>query len=544
MADAKKSIFIFSSTETPEGAEELLEDEAKAVSQEMADEAEQKKQLTEMQKLSAEGNGGAQDVILDYEEAVEKPEVQKALTPDDAAAQLALYATERGAPSCVPGAQLQKARQTAQEPAQGVQQNGLGLQDLDQLSRVREGRLPILEARSGAWDELASQFALGKSMPTAPEELAKGGGEGSRGGHVIGHDAQGKPIYAKQGGAERKFEAGHTAIDPQGRHVKVVAVSGSGPEQQVTTRLGGSYGATQTHPASALRTVERTPDSGKVHPVFGAAPTAAEAAAYEEKRAKLIAEAAAQEAAKKSLTTEKSMTTGIDALSEYLQKAQSLPTGGEPKMDQGHGDGSPNGEDLATLPVPATGEQGEKGGGEIGAPSVPEQKLSEDDDKVADQLKDKAPPQSPPTTECSCGKSMDRTGNDPRAVAAALSNLRKGRTDVEVAPSDITPEPAAQPETVQKSQLFGRPDGLFVFSNESDLMVDRMMKGDGFYEGSAPSLGLQRTSIEDLASHALSKAKPQGVEFQKSEGEPAAPRKGPGLRPSRVDDVVLTTKKE
>jgi hypothetical protein len=51
-----------------------------------------------------------------------------------------------------------------------------------------------------------------------------------------------------------RLKVGRDVVDPNGRHVTVVSV-GTGMNPDVTVRLGGSYAATVTYPASCLRNV-------------------------------------------------------------------------------------------------------------------------------------------------------------------------------------------------------------------------------------------------------------------------------------------------
>jgi hypothetical protein len=168
----------------------------------------------------------------------------------------------------------------------------------------------------------------------------------------------------------------------------------------------------------------------------------------------------------------------IDALDEYLAKAQSMPEGG-PKEKLGTGEeqggkvdgvGETSGEDDSDSKQP-------------GAPSVPEDVLSDDDDKVSDQLK---PGKKPIETAKSMAIHQNQRDMVRKEVAQAVSELRKSQ-DVEFG-RGVAPErsaPAPRPEGIIWNQ---GADALVSYSNQADLAASELAKSEGFYHGESPQV--------------------------------------------------------
>lgn len=236
--------------------------------------------------------------------------------------------------------------------------------------------------------------------------------------------------------------------------------------------------------------------------------------------------------------TEKSMK-GIDGLNEFLKSegAGGLPTG-EPGLESNAG----NGGAVAGVGAP-TGSSDSKASPPPGAPSVPEQKLSEDDEAVGSQL-DNGDPQSKPLAK----------SDAHRRRAADLSRLRKGGEDVTV--GEGVAEPEVQAAELEKAEIRGVREGsAFHYTNQSDLDCERLLKSDEFYHGDAPRLGAKALVVEKSLckscggemSKMLTACQKcgSGATVQKSVRhvtvveEPMRKSMAPGLRSSREQDLVL-----
>lgn len=168
----------------------------------------------------------------------------------------------------------------------------------------------------------------------------------------------------------------------------------------------------------------------------------------------------------------------IEQLDEYLAKAQSMPEGG-PKEKLGTGEeqggkvdgvGETSGEDDSDSKQP-------------GAPSVPEDVLSDDDDKVSDQLK---PGKKPIETAKSMAIHQNQRDMVRKEVAQAVSELRKSQ-DVEFG-RGVAPErsaPAPRPEGIIWNQ---GADALVTYTNQADLAASELAKSEGFYHGESPQV--------------------------------------------------------
>jgi hypothetical protein len=180
---------------------------------------------------------------------------------------------------------------------------------------------------------------------------------------------------------------------------------------------------------------------------------------------------------KKKFPFQKSLD-GIAALGEYLAKAQGLPEGG-PKEKMGTGEeqggkvdgvGQQSGEDNSTSKGP-------------GAPSVPQKKLSEDDEEDESQMKAHKKP-------IETAKSMAVPSHQRELVArehaAEVSRLQKS-DDVVFGMGIGQERPVAEPIPQSMRWKQGQ-DGFVVYSNQSDLDVERLTKSGEFYAGANPQI--------------------------------------------------------
>lgn len=170
--------------------------------------------------------------------------------------------------------------------------------------------------------------------------------------------------------------------------------------------------------------------------------------------------------------------SGIDALDEYLAKAQSMPEGG-PKEKLGVGE--EQGGDIDG--VGETSGEDDSDSKQPGAPSVPEDVLSEDDDKVADQLK---PGKKPIETAKSMATPQNQRDLVRKEVAQAVSELRKSQ-DVEFGRGIASEHgaPAPRPEGIIWNQ---GADALVSYGNQADLAASELAKSEGFYHGESPQV--------------------------------------------------------
>ena len=174
----------------------------------------------------------------------------------------------------------------------------------------------------------------------------------------------------------------------------------------------------------------------------------------------------------------KKSMSGIDALDEYLAKAQSMPEGG-PKEKLGVGE--EQGGDIDG--VGETSGEDDSDSKQPGAPSVPEDVLSEDDDKVADQLK---PGKKPIETAKSMATPQNQRDLVRKEVAQAVSELRKSQ-DVEFGRGIASEHgaPAPRPEGIIWNQ---GADALVSYGNQADLAASELAKSEGFYHGESPQV--------------------------------------------------------
>lgn len=177
---------------------------------------------------------------------------------------------------------------------------------------------------------------------------------------------------------------------------------------------------------------------------------------------------------------------GIEGMLDYLRKSepQALPTG-EPSMG---GSGAEQGGDVAGKgkvggsPDSAPSKGFDKDGKAQGVSPGKTEKLSEDDEDVEAQLKNKAPK--------TLGKSMAMPAHQREMVARehalAVSRLVRGQRDIVVGCGPGAPPAAPEPLRKAHSWAQGR-DSRVVYSDASDQAVEQLLKGDSFYTYQAPT---------------------------------------------------------
>ena len=243
---------------------------------------------------------------------------------------------------------------------------------------------------------------------------------------------------------------------------------------------------------------------------------------------------------KKKFPFQKSLD-GIAALGEYLAKAQGIPEGG-PKEKMGTGEeqggkvdgvGQQSGEDNSTSKGP-------------GAPSVPQKALSEDDEEDESQMKAHKKP-------IETAKSMAVPSHQREMVARehAVEVTRLQKSDDVVFGLGVGRErPAAEPAPQSMRWKQGQ-DGFVIYSNQSDLDVERLTKSGEFYVGEAPQISrvaplvaqkMQCRSCKNLMAKSLAVCPECGDGAQRAiprvisdgESEPRPEYNRPGLlRPAR-----------
>lgn len=363
---------------------------------------------------------------------------------------------------------------------------------------------------------------MSKSLEAISEFAKSGTGEGSRGGHVIGHTASGKPVYA----GNKAPAAPQSSASSLAGHSKNIAdhvnQHGSWSIDRDEYDDSGMSAAEHLKPLEAHGyQVEHVGKKGEWYRV--------------------------------TKQTEKSMD-GLDALSAFAKSELGLPEGG-PHEDLPEGTEVSRPEDGGK--VAGLGKQTGSGdsapGPAVGAPSVSEEKLSEDDNTVETQLDNEEPKE--------LGKSMR---NLPRHAleqsvakqrAQKLAQLRKGEEEIQHQPA----KPQRQaPAVVEKSvrQFDQGAESLFKYNDGLDQQAEELMKSDGMFQGPAPQLGFRTVARDTLLCKscespmsAMLTACPRcgagcvGHQLVKSV-TPAIviddTRPGPALRKSRVEaDLVL-----
>lgn len=184
---------------------------------------------------------------------------------------------------------------------------------------------------------------------------------------------------------------------------------------------------------------------------------------------------------------QKSMTS-IDELEQFA-KSQSMPSGtatiGQGEEQGGKLDG-----------VGKTSGTNDAGGGEaINAPKCKEEKLSEDDKDVDEQVKPVKKSEIDELIDFTKSErnTFDTSPNGQRQSvahehAAKVAQLRKGEEDVTVGLGVAPPSP--EPEQLEKGIQWNQgEDSLVQYSNQSDLDATRLLKSDRFYSNGSPILG-------------------------------------------------------
>ncbi len=178
-----------------------------------------------------------------------------------------------------------------------------------------------------------------------------------------------------------------------------------------------------------------------------------------------------------SETTEKSMS-GLDALQAFAKSEQALPTG-EAGLESNAGNGIADGlEGLGKQ----SGNGSSSAGPAIGAPSVPEEKLSVDDDTVDTQLDEGPPKQLVKGQRYHTRHELEQSVAQQKA--AKVAQLRKGEDDMEHAPGVRQAAPERQ-QLAKASTWDQGPDSLFKYNDSVDLMAEEMLKSDSMYQPGA-----------------------------------------------------------
>lgn len=285
----------------------------------------------------------------------------------------------------------------------------------------------------------------------------------------------------------------------------------------------------------------------------------------------------------------KKSMTGIDALGDYLAKADTTTTSPQPNAgDAGKipGDnaagagGLPHNETNFNARSPEDGGPLENAGkGNVGSgPNPPntsgepagKDKLSADDEYAESQMKPAGDAEFRGGQQAMQGRwkksmpenytkqELEHTVARERAIAEA--QLRKGEGDVVIDPRIQDPR-TPDPEQVEKAQTFRHGD-LVTYSNASDLAVERLEKsGDDFYHGAPPAIdatGTLRKSTTcsnghsmpamlsscptcgDGASHGFNVPPGAGIH----EVAPQLLKSGRGLIPVYEPDVIIVDEDE
>lgn len=186
---------------------------------------------------------------------------------------------------------------------------------------------------------------------------------------------------------------------------------------------------------------------------------------------------------------------GLEGLNAFL-KSEGLPTG-EPQL-------FPTGDGSAEVSRPADGgkvagvgkvsgeSSGGKAGGEVGAPSVSQEKLSPDDDTVESQLDAGEPHELAKGAHARLSRQeMDQTVARKRAAMEA--RLRKGEEDIEHGVGIAPPQREVQKG--QEATVWNQgADSMFRYDDQLDLRAEQMLKSDALYQGPSPQLSLQKTA--------------------------------------------------
>jgi hypothetical protein len=327
--------------------------------------------------------------------------------------------------------------------------------------------------------------------------LSKGEGEGSRGGKVIGHTASGKPVYGSNHAAYQRGKtpasSGWTRADHQDAaeiHEKNWRQQGGPGAMSGTPR----YGATKEHR-----------DAAEAH-VQAAAEGKGGSSVPEQHAAKIARQTARMPSAMRGVMGGKSMSKSMEDkmdLDGWLQKSGVLPEGGPDESGYSEGTevsrpedggkvmgvGKPDGNPENT----GNGSKADVGG----APSVPTEKLSEDDADVDQQMTDHTKPLG------KLMKSLDHANRDviaddpvagQRRQARQMSQLRKGQSrDVYIPVTKQTPaEPLAKSDDTEVFGVGRGPVPNVQVNDGLDRYIEDNIQGpnaDTFYPHGRPTIG-------------------------------------------------------
>ncbi len=243
--------------------------------------------------------------------------------------------------------------------------------------------------------------------------------------------------------------------------------------------------------------------------------------------------------------TEKSMK-GLAGLDAFLKsEAGALPTG-EAGLESNAANGIADG--LAGLGK-QSGNGSSSAGPAIGAPSVSEEKLSEDDDTVETQLGGGEPKTLAKGQRNYTRHELEHSVARERAMTER--RLRKGEGDGEVHVPARAQRPAAIIEKSVNRWSQG-PESLVSYNDSIDQQAEALLKSDDMYRGPSPSMSARRDvtlckSCDSTFSLSLTSCPSCGegcVGHQLIKGMAPATivedsRTGPGLRRARSEGDLL-----
>lgn len=367
---------------------------------------------------------------------------------------------------------------------------------------------------------------LGEGLESLSEYLAKGEGEGSRGGKVIGHTSSGKPIY-ETSHSHYKNKLGVSA-NVDGKHLHGAMPNfhakdhheAAAAHKKAADRLSHvAAGTLSEAQMAAKRKMAEHLEAARAHK--GAAKHASEALNAKTKEGKLLGHTSSgkpvhaeahprsslyrdwsakdhedawkmhhqqwkdQAKAGEDHLTAKTRTSfhrkmadmkgetkksGIDELNDFLVKAEQCMPSGTPSLESNPA----NGESSLAGKGKQSGSGDSGASPPVGAPATKTEKLSEDDAEFGKL------PTGKKKLETTAKKSL------AHANAALAAQLRKGSPDVKVGVGVAPPPKPAQ--ALQKGQTWQAPGSMVVYGNESDLAAERLLKSDSFYRNNDPTL--------------------------------------------------------
>ena len=261
--------------------------------------------------------------------------------------------------------------------------------------------------------------------------------------------------------------------------------------------------------------------------------------------------------AKKSEVSEMS---GIDQLTAYvdndgdLEKAQTMPQG-NPKQKLGQG--PEQGGELAGVGETSGsntsgGGPGQDKDGQVTGTKLAKDKLSEDEEEDEANMK---PHKKPIETAKSVNPGRQRE-MVAQEHAQVVTRLRKGKSDVPITGTGL-------PEQVEEQKLekgrVGR-QGMVVYTEQSDIAAEALLKSDDFYSGGAPRvipfsrpIGTGQVCLKcgTLLSKSLTacptcgngtvvhQVRPGGEAQGDHDGEPIVKSRAGKLKPRHVEDVKI-----